>query len=257
YAAGFADQSHMTRHFKSRFGLTPRLLRCALRIGSGRTCSRSHRGTAIGGEGNSAFGNDPLGFAWDHTPRTTVNSASRPLRRIPAIVSFLNPQPALSLCAESGSSCPKAASQVLRGNGLACHHGRPHGRSKCRDYDRGERRGSECFRPPVQCLPATLRRSAALSHFPDRSCTCGNRQARFRELSVRSLASLIPRQAVLLVVGYLAPNLHRCPAFEARPLMCLPGPARLLPAQPPSHRPEYDSGSVPLPSLFHTRVVRQ
>jgi len=23
YAAGFADQSHMTRHFKSRFGLTP------------------------------------------------------------------------------------------------------------------------------------------------------------------------------------------------------------------------------------------
>src|SRR5215470_3391019 len=85
----------------------------------------------------------------------------------------------------------------------------------------------------------------------------GNRQARFRELSVRSLASLIPRQAVLLVVGYLAPNLHRCPAFEARPLMCLPWPARLLPVQPPSHRPEYDSGSVPLPSLSHTRVVRQ
>src|SRR5215813_1402086 len=75
--------------------------------------------------------------------------------------------------------------------------------------------------------------------------------------SVRSLASLIPRQAVLLVVGYLAPNLHRCPAFEARPLMCLLWPARLLPVQPPSHRPEYDSGSVPLPSLSHTRVVRQ
>src|SRR5262249_41086980 len=61
YAAGFADQSHMTRHFKSRFGLTPGRYAALLRIGSGRTCSHSHRGSAIGGEGNSAFGNDPLG----------------------------------------------------------------------------------------------------------------------------------------------------------------------------------------------------
>ena len=34
--------------------------------------------------------------------------ASRPLRRIPAIVSFLNPQPALSPVGGNGSSCPKA-----------------------------------------------------------------------------------------------------------------------------------------------------
>ena len=34
--------------------------------------------------------------------------ASRPLRRIPAIVSFLNPQPALSLVGGNRSSCPKA-----------------------------------------------------------------------------------------------------------------------------------------------------
>ena len=33
--------------------------------------------------------------------------ASRPLRRIPAIVSFLNPQPALSLVGGNRSSCPK------------------------------------------------------------------------------------------------------------------------------------------------------
>ena len=32
--------------------------------------------------------------------------ASRPLRRIPAIVSFLNPQPALSLVGGNRSSCP-------------------------------------------------------------------------------------------------------------------------------------------------------
>ena len=33
--------------------------------------------------------------------------ASRPLRRIPAIVSFLNPQPALSFVDGNRSSCPK------------------------------------------------------------------------------------------------------------------------------------------------------
>jgi hypothetical protein len=76
YAAGFADQSHMTRHFKSRFGLTPGRLRRALRIGSGRTCSHSHRGTAIGGEG---IRKRPTRIApWDHTPRTTVNGATWP-----------------------------------------------------------------------------------------------------------------------------------------------------------------------------------
>jgi hypothetical protein len=36
--------------------------------------------------------------------------ASRPLRRMPAIVSFLNPQPPLSLVGGNGSSCPKAIS---------------------------------------------------------------------------------------------------------------------------------------------------
>jgi len=36
----------------------------------------------------------------------TAIGASRPLRRIPAIVSFLNPQPALSLVGGNRSSCP-------------------------------------------------------------------------------------------------------------------------------------------------------
>jgi hypothetical protein len=35
--------------------------------------------------------------------------ASRQLRRIPAIVSFLNPQPAFNLAGGNRSSCPKAA----------------------------------------------------------------------------------------------------------------------------------------------------
>jgi hypothetical protein len=39
-----------------------------------------------------------------------VYGASRPLRRIPAIVSFLNPQPALSLVGGNRSSCPKPSS---------------------------------------------------------------------------------------------------------------------------------------------------
>jgi AraC-like DNA-binding protein len=34
YAAGFADQSHMTRHFKSRFGLTPGRSTALLRSGT-------------------------------------------------------------------------------------------------------------------------------------------------------------------------------------------------------------------------------
>jgi hypothetical protein len=38
--------------------------------------------------------------------------ASRPLRRIPTIVSFLNPQPALILVCGNGSSCPKATVQL-------------------------------------------------------------------------------------------------------------------------------------------------
>jgi hypothetical protein len=39
----------------------------------------------------------------------TAFGASRPLRRIPAIVSFLNPQPALSLGRRKASSCPTPA----------------------------------------------------------------------------------------------------------------------------------------------------
>ena len=38
--------------------------------------------------------------------------ASRPLRRVPAIVSFLNPQPTLSLGRGNWSSCPKAVEPV-------------------------------------------------------------------------------------------------------------------------------------------------
>jgi hypothetical protein len=36
----------------------------------------------------------------------TAIGASRPLRRVLAIVSFLNPEPALSLVGGNGSSCP-------------------------------------------------------------------------------------------------------------------------------------------------------
>ena len=41
--------------------------------------------------------------------RTTGIDASRPFRRSPAIVSFLNPQPALSLVGGNRSSCPTPA----------------------------------------------------------------------------------------------------------------------------------------------------
>jgi hypothetical protein len=40
--------------------------------------------------------------------------ASRPLRRIPLIVSFLNPEPALSLSGGNRSSCPKAVLPTKR-----------------------------------------------------------------------------------------------------------------------------------------------
>src|SRR6516164_8012589 len=39
--------------------------------------------------------------------------ASRPLRRIPGIVSFLNPQPAFSLVGGNRSLCPRACENVL------------------------------------------------------------------------------------------------------------------------------------------------
>src|SRR5438132_2689649 len=41
--------------------------------------------------------------------------ASRPLRRFPAIVSFLNPQPALSLIGGNRSSCPNTDIRKERG----------------------------------------------------------------------------------------------------------------------------------------------
>ena len=41
--------------------------------------------------------------------RMAAVGASRPLRRTPAIVSFLNPQPALSLVGGNRSSCPGKA----------------------------------------------------------------------------------------------------------------------------------------------------
>ena len=44
----------------------------------------------------------------------TAYGASRPLRRIPVIVSFLNPQPALSFVGGNRSSCPKAVIDVKR-----------------------------------------------------------------------------------------------------------------------------------------------
>jgi Beta-lactamase len=53
----------------------------------------------------------PLLFA---TQRMAAVGASRPLRRIPAIVSFLNPQPALSLVGGNRSSCPTPAVRDTR-----------------------------------------------------------------------------------------------------------------------------------------------
>ena len=53
--------------------------------------------------------------------------ASRPLRRIPAIVSFLNPQPALSLAGGNRSSCPTPAVRDTRRdrrNWVVCRHSR-------------------------------------------------------------------------------------------------------------------------------------
>jgi len=43
--------------------------------------------------------------------QTAANGASRQLRRVPAIVSFLNPQPALSLVGGNRSSCPIPAAR--------------------------------------------------------------------------------------------------------------------------------------------------
>jgi hypothetical protein len=55
----------------------------------------------------------------------TAFGASRPLRRIPAIVSFLNPQPALSLVGGNRSSCPEADTHdhphERRGRVVSCH----------------------------------------------------------------------------------------------------------------------------------------
>jgi hypothetical protein len=41
----------------------------------------------------------------------TANGASRPLRRLPAMVSFLSPKPALSLDGGNHFSCPFAATR--------------------------------------------------------------------------------------------------------------------------------------------------
>jgi hypothetical protein len=54
---------------------------------------------------NGGFGVDLARYALPL--RTAGIGASRPLRRIPAIVSFLNPQPALSLVGGNRSSCPE------------------------------------------------------------------------------------------------------------------------------------------------------
>jgi hypothetical protein len=81
-----APVSVVGRHLRrSRFSLrhsrwSPWLPEWRLRVEPFRSCARA---------GGSGIG------------------ASRPLRRIPAIVSFLNPQPALSLVGGNRSSCPK------------------------------------------------------------------------------------------------------------------------------------------------------
>src|SRR5438132_2548338 len=56
--------------------------------------------------------------------------ASRPLRRFPAIVSFLNPQPALSLVGGNRSSCPRTdlaqMERARKGGGHGAHGAEHH-----------------------------------------------------------------------------------------------------------------------------------
>jgi hypothetical protein len=53
---------------------------------------------------NLHFGVEPSWFV--AYPTNDRSRRISPVRRIPAIVSFLNPQPALSLVGGNGSSCP-------------------------------------------------------------------------------------------------------------------------------------------------------
>src|SRR5215469_17902361 len=53
-------------------------------------------------------------IADDEVSAMTAYGASRPLRRIPAIVSFLNPQPTPSLVSGNRSSCPTRAVRDTR-----------------------------------------------------------------------------------------------------------------------------------------------
>ena len=68
--------------------------------------------------------------------RTAGIGASRPLRRIPAIVSFLNPQPALSLVGGNRSSCPNTDIRKERG---VCAAGAAHVRMTGKSWS-GKRR---------------------------------------------------------------------------------------------------------------------
>ena len=61
--------------------------------GSRRALVTSTAGLCLARAANGGFGVERGG--WTRSTATTAFGASRPLRRIPAIVSFLNPQPAL------------------------------------------------------------------------------------------------------------------------------------------------------------------
>src|SRR5215469_10708541 len=67
YAAGFADQSHMTRHFKSRFGLTPGgyAALCASEVAVPAPIPTEARQSAVSAIARSQR---PTRIAWDHTP---------------------------------------------------------------------------------------------------------------------------------------------------------------------------------------------
>ena len=56
-------------------------------------------------------------------PMRPVSAHLAPLRRIQAIVAFLNPQPPLSLVGGNRSSCPLAALACARGRFVKAHFG--------------------------------------------------------------------------------------------------------------------------------------
>ena len=109
-------------------GMAPRSRVLAIGVGLSQQGNRG-RDSAAAFAAFRAGGADIIGIlAWQLQPNSQRvlgrhslennprRSTSRPLRRIPAIVSFLNPQPALSLVGGNRSSCPIAAVRLREQN---------------------------------------------------------------------------------------------------------------------------------------------